>query len=819
MASVAPLPLADQDQLVAPADEQGDKKTLPDIQSVSSLEANIIVGDEEEEEKVDQIERVLGQFMFTEQGMSVEQAFKYHNKNADDGLDEDELKAILRKAKCTFTDREFEILMSRYDLDKSGGITQQEFQMTYRVERSALKDFVTLKDEQRAACGQIPLTIAFFLMLLLLVSMHDLTDVKYDTESGLSSELLAAKTGGVKFSTISNVKDYWDWVEGVLVERAFIQDSLPKKDWGFMSRYNKVIGRGIEIAQARSVKESCSIKKLKDAYGHECKPFGKLSSESFGLPVCDPKNISSACWNDAHNITQELELTLDEADRNGFTASDIECGMKCTKRKNKQANFAFVLDYLKPKETLKKQLKYYRQRNWVDEQTVELLATVHTYNAENNIFAQLILSTTFDRGGSVINSWQSESILADPYGIMNDGSHITLQWVAALDLVWIGMVFGLMIGEFQEMKELGIKYLKDFWNVLDWTQCILTTAIECYWFYIVATGYSLLDMYQKSYNPDFLDAKFNGTLATAERTEVSDNLDILLQHGVIYRYLTIINILVLVVRFFKAFNVQPRLAVISKTLSKSIPDLAHFLVIFLCLFMTFVMFAHFVFGHIVKNYSTVPNAAYNTLRGFVAAPAVNVPEIVATNSFDIVPRDFVFPMAQVWWIMFMTLLFLVVRSILLAIVLEAYKEAKTSSTHATTMWAQGNDMIRDMISGYRGVIRLGDVQKILEEQLDTKERVNMAMILECYAQNKQSSPKKTKFNFEESKVFSLVLVKEFFAFREVRLPAQDKLRALSAFARISELDTNFNDVCTRIDNLEQKFGQIHSMLADLKARD
>lgn len=818
MASVAPLPLADQDQLVAIEDKKNPS-------ALASLEASIIVGDEDEEEKVDQIERVLGQFMFTEQGMSVEQAFKYHNKNADDGLDEDELKSILKKAKCTFSDREFQILMSRYDLDQSGGITQQEFQMTYRVERSALKDFVTLKDEQRAACGQIPLTIAFFLMLLFLVSMHDLTDKKYDTESGLSSELLAAKTGGVKFSTISNIKDYWGWIEGVLVERAFIQhdqstlDPLPKKDWGFMSRYNKVIGRGVEIAQARSVKESCSIVKLKDAYGHECKPFGKLSGKSFGLPVCDPTNITSSCWHDSGGLTKYLEENLDEADRSGFTAADIKCGMKCTKRKNKQANFAFVLDYLKPKKLLKEQLKYYRQRNWIDEQTVELLATIHTYNAENNIFAQLILSTTFDRGGKVVNSWQSESILADPYGIMNDGSEITLQWVAALDLVWIGMVFGLMIGEFQEMKELGIKYLNDFWNVLDWTQCILTTAIECYWFYIVATGYSLLDKYQNSYKPEFLTATYNGSLDTPERTDVADNLDMLLQHGVIYRYLTIVNILVLVGRFFKAFNVQPRLAVISKTLSKSIPDLAHFLVIFTCLFMTFVMFAHFVFGHIVHSYSTVPNAAYNTLRGFVAAPAVNVPEIIATNSFDIIPRDFVFPMAQVWWVMFMTLLFLVVRSILLAIVLEAYKEAKLHSTHATTMWAQGNDMIRDMISGYRGVIRLGDVQKILEEQLDTKERVNMAMILECYAQNKQTSPKKTKFNFEDSKVFSLVLVKEFFAFREVRLPKQDKLRALSAFARISELDSNFNDVCTRIDNLEQKFGQIHSMLADLKARD
>merc|ERR1711934_1236404 len=162
--------------------------------------------------------------------------------------------------------------------------------------------------------------------------------------------------------------------------------------------------------------------------------------------------------------------------------------------------------------------------------------------------------------------------------------------------------------------------------------------------------------------------------------------------------------------------------------------------------------------------------------------------------------------------MFMVLLFLVVRSILLAIVLEAYKEAKAGSTHSTTMWAQANDMIRDMISGWRGIMRLGDVQNVLE-----KERVNMQMILDCYKAKKQEDG--SSYKEADSVLFSLVLVKEFFAFVEVRLPAQDQLRALSAFARISELDTNFNDVCTRIDKLEQKFGDIHDLLRDIKSRN
>jgi len=176
-------------------------------------------------------------------------------------------------------------------------------------------------------------------------------------------------------------------------------------------------------------------------------------------------------------------------------------------------------------------------------------------------------------------------------------------------------------------------------------------------------------------------------------------------------------------------------------------------------------------------------------------------------------------MAELWWVMFMVLLFLVVRSILLAIVLESYKEAKLHSTHATTMWGQGYDMIRDVISGFRGVIRLRDVSHVLKNHLAEKDRVNMSMIVRSYAKLLQNNPKKRNINFEESKQFILGVVKEFFAFVEVRLPAQDKLRALSAFARISELDSNFNDVCGRIDKLEQKFGQIHQLLSEIKGRE
>jgi hypothetical protein len=60
------------------------------------------------------------------------------------------------------------------------------------------------------------------------------------------------------------------------------------------------------------------------------------------------------------------------------------------------------------------------------------------------------------------------------------------------------------------------------------------------------------------------------------------------------------------------------------------------------------------------------------------------------------------------------------------------------------MWGQGYDMIRDYISGLRGVIRLRDVNDVLKKNLANKERVNMSMIVRCYADNLKKDPKKKK---------------------------------------------------------------------------
>ena len=54
---------------------------------------------------------------------------------------------------------------------------------------------------------------------------------------------------------------------------------------------------------------------------------------------------------------------------------------------------------------------------------------------------------------------------------------------------------------------------------------------------------------------------------------------------------------------FKTFSLQPRLAVVTRTLWASFADLVHFGIIFLSVFITYVFMAMGFFGRTVEGYS------------------------------------------------------------------------------------------------------------------------------------------------------------------------------------------------------------------------
>merc|ERR1719174_238044 len=516
--------------------------------SVSRAEAFKKERDADLSARVDLVEHALGKFVFSHTGMSLNDAFAYFDKDSDAALEKSEVKYILNQIDTEYTEEELQLLMWRYDEDRSGGITIREFERTYRVERNLLLKYVKRKETDRVGFAELPMIFIFFICFILLLAGHDLTSTKYTASRGILSGAIQPAKGGNTLSSLKSPDRIWNWLENEFMEYAFVQEDLsgnplPKEDWGYISNYNKFLGKGVSLSQIRSVSKECPDWKVRDAYGDKCFPAHTLSSTKFSSM---PAN---------------------------FTAFNPDSGSSHTSYKE----FTAVLDYKLPKAELKRTIQTLKKNNWIDKSTAWLDVKYAVMNMESyGTYTTVTLEFEFSRGGRVIPSYNAESVLVNPYVGYNIG------W-AVLDLVWIAIQIYTAVSEGRDLCEDGwdvySKGSAGTWNVLDWVQIIVTLVVAGLWFTMVGYLFDMLTEADNGANPE----------------DFVDTIELIVRYTVAYKLLSVINLVLLVLRFFKGFAAQPRLRVLVDAIVGAGVDLAHWFIIFISLLLTFVMCAMFLF--------------------------------------------------------------------------------------------------------------------------------------------------------------------------------------------------------------------------------
>merc|ERR1719238_1549437 len=71
--------------------------------------------------------------------------------------------------------------------------------------------------------------------------------------------------------------------------------------------------------------------------------------------------------------------------------------------------------------------------------------------------------------------------------------------------------------------------------------------------------------------------------------------------------------MIFLLRWFKGFRGQAKMAQITSTISSALSDLLHFAIIFAVLFVNFAIAGHVLFGHEVKVWSSVTKALQSAL--------------------------------------------------------------------------------------------------------------------------------------------------------------------------------------------------------------
>ena len=707
--------------------------------------------------RVDLVEHQVGKFMFSHTGMSLNEAFAYFDKDQTAALEVGEIKHILNQSDSEYTEEELLELMNRYDEDRSGGVTLKEFQRRYRVERSLLLKFVKDKEESREGFAELPVIGLFFVAFILLLYGHDLTTTKYAASTGALTGILSPP-GGMKLAAVTSTDKFWQWLDADLVDYAFVQEdasgnTLPSDEWGYISSFNKYVSPCVYLSQQRTEAEECILSQIGEAFGHDCNPTNKLSSTQFG-PGCGEG------------------IPVENCTFHGFEADPED-----------QHTFTAKLDYKLPKDTLRRTIADLKKNRWIDKRTAWVDIKYYLLNLQLGTYTEVQLEFEFSRGGRVVPTYQVESIVVNPY------AGALIAW-AVLDALWIAFQIYTAAIEGRQLCQDGWKeYSKGIsgaWNLLDWAQIIITLTVAGLWFTIVA------------YLADILSN------SSAGPEQYVATIKLIAGYTVWYKVLSVANLFILVIRFFKGFSAQPRLRIVVDSIVGAAVDLAHWTVIFGCILLTFSMIALFLFGHRIETYSNSGSALFQLFRGWIVANSVPVNDFLeAEPSFTIV-----------WYLLFTPLMLFVLQKMVLGIVLGAFVKTRAGNRDARTLWSQTRDFCVDMNAQCKKLMKLSDVISVLEDpfyELSLKERVCLADILASYRKLTELTEQQDEYAGE----FCLSIMQEFFAnYDKIRDP-DIQVRRTNAYARTTQLNEDFSDLNERLEVLESHADEV---LENLRAK-
>jgi len=334
---------------------------------------------------------------------------------------------------------------------------------------------------------------------------------------------------------------------------------------------------------------------------------------------------------------------------------------------------------------------------WLDKYTNKVEIAIPVFAAEFGLHTLLTVNFYFSRGGHVWKQIITHSTYASWY---------QFQYYILYDMIWLCCLVHIVRMEFLEIRRtislkgcvaLWTDYLS-FWNIVDWAS--------------IAGGFTIVALCMTSLNGS---AKCNREVALLAETDFADReayhnqltvyMDAL-QSNV--RYVHVMKLvlaaypLVIVMRLFKAFSAQARLALVANTLIVAGVDLAHFMVIFTSVFVTLTMSGQVLFGRRVSSFATFPRAVNSVFRLMLGE--FEWDEIRNTGLFT----------GACWLIVTVSSLSILLLNFLLAIVMDAYGEVKHHSGNSPTLFEDANKLWKRWLGVSRGQrVPLGAVRNIV----------------------------------------------------------------------------------------------------------
>jgi hypothetical protein len=309
---------------------------------------------------------------------------------------------------------------------------------------------------------------------------------------------------------------------------------------------------------------------------------------------------------------------------------------------------------------------------WVDDGTMAVDLAIYVFNPTYGIYSRVNVFFIFSRGGRV---WKRINVQA----VSSLDAYPVDSYVAAG--VWLGCVAWVALSELNQIRKVVWKYgLKGFFTdylapteVVDWLAIINGVFIMLTWVRLVFFEIREVDSAGEVFVSDI-----------DQRDMLIEKLDIAMATAEKFRLGLGVYAVVIILRLFKSFDSNPRLAQVTRTLEACIVDLLHFLVVFVAIFYMYAVAGVIFFGHRMAEFVTVDRGirtCYIILLG-----ELDWEELVRSGGRVI---------AMTWFITFTTVVVFIMLNMLLAIVFGTYDEVRGNlGSGAETLWSQTTEIAR-----------------------------------------------------------------------------------------------------------------------------
>lgn len=579
------------------------------------------------------------------------------------------------------------------------------------VPRSSITSYLEDLIDAKQRCKMIPFIIMYFvffaLSLMWYENIQDLSQVErnlrgmlegsgfegYNTVPGLSV------SGHKTMDDIDTIADVYTYLHEVIIP-LFVMDatSTAPNDMKRVLRYNQIVG-GLHLQQLRIREVDCS--KQYATLG----PFNSEEENPFLVNFsCYPSIASSSCFGPGQGVEGFCPLQ-DEGPSTAPLVPYRRLVSAATSVKQKLASgqarvsiadkgtlFSVSLPSMRGADVAYRTVQRLRDHNWLDLNTIWFGIRMFVLNPDLGVFSSVVANIYFAPSGELVPEVKASTFLASPFPSVQSAV-VSILWA----LLWLHLLATCVISLVKACpgpNRLGqlYAYFMDVFNIIEWGSCLGGIVVIFLWvFYRLKLG----DLRQQALELTMSEQALvnapggaSGSANAAFHSETvafavtSSEFDDFAEFYRVYMGWYTIGI---IMRFFRAFMAQPRLAVVTHTLIASCPSLVHYLIVFFIMVASFSASAAILFGHRLVEFSSIGFSLQTTAQ-------------ITLGNFDLEELMDDSPVtASLWFLVFNVVTTLIMINMFLAIVLDTYSSAKQEAAFVDSIWDQTKVFFEDIV--------------------------------------------------------------------------------------------------------------------------